>query len=251
MTETRELVLPKDAFRLEERNLPESLAPDLAGKTTKVKVLPEETALTRQVGPDDYPLLIDPQGNYWNDYRPVRVLYADSEGREWRLPRAWLSESPVGSEVPLESSCAVLQETAFSETMNLPSEWDLWEINLPWEVVAEAHRMRPALVEVRYSPGEPATVSWRDRNGTVWRIPHDWRKRRVKLPEFDMLVSQGIAEDVAEEYAGKIVSVNYHPGTLCCLPDQYRFRDDDGGKWPVRIEDCVIVGYGDTEEHLT
>ena len=132
--------------------------------------------------------------------------------------------------------------------MNLPSEWDLWEINMPWEVVAEAHRTHPAMVEVHLSPGEPATVSWRDRNGTVWRIPYDWRKRRVKLPEFAVLVSQEIPDHVAEEYAGKIVSLNYHPGTLCCLPEQYRLRDTEGNRWPVQIRDCALVGLGDAVE---
>ena len=77
---------------------------------------------------------------------------------------------------------------------------------------------------------------------------YDWRKHRVKLPECDVLVSQGFPDDVAEEYAGKIVSVNYHPGTLCCLQDQYRFRDTEGHRWPVRIGDCVLVGLGDAVE---
>jgi len=239
-----------DTFRLEERNLPASLAQELAGRTLSVRVLAEEAALTRQVGPDDYPLLIDPQGNYWNDWRPLRVLFTDSGDREWHLPRGWLSQSLVSSEAPIEAYCAVSQETVFIETMNLPSQWDLWEINMPWEVVAEAHRTHPAMVEVRFSPGEPATVSWRDRNRRVWRIPHDWRKRRVKLPQFDVLVSQGIPNDVAEECAGKIVSVNYHPGTLCCLPDQYRFRDSAGQRWPVSIRHCVLVGLGELGELL-
>jgi hypothetical protein len=251
VTETCQLSLSSDAFRLEERNLPASLARDLAGRTIEVKVLPEEAALTRQVGPDDYPLLIDPQGNYWNDWQPLRVLCTDSEGREWRLPRGWLSESPVSSEAPLEAYCGVSQKIAFAEMMNLPSQWDMWEINLPWEVVAEAHRTQPAMVEVCLSPGEPATVSWRDANGKVWRIPYDWRKRRVKLPEFSVLASQGIPEDVAQEYAGKIVSVNYHPGTLCCLPDCYRFRDSSHNRWPVRIRDCTLIGVGDAPAPAT
>ena len=68
---------------------------------------------------------------------------------------------------------------------------------------------------------------------------------RVKLPKADVLVSQGMPDDVAKEYAGKIVSVNYHPGSLCCLPRHYRFRDAAGNRWPVRIRDCVLVGLGD------
>jgi hypothetical protein len=250
VTETRQLSLPRDVFRLEERNLPASLARDLAGRTIEVEVLPEEAALARPVGPDDYPLLIDAHGNYWNDWRPLRVLLTDSEGREWRLPRGWLSESTFCTEAPLEAYCPVSQETAFTETMNLPFKWDLWEVNIPWDEVAIAYRARPATVEVRLSPGEPVTISWRDPNGTIWRIPHDWRKRRVKLPEFSALVSQGIPEDVAGEYAGRIVSVNYHPGTLCCLPEQYRFRDTEGRRWPVQIRNCALVGFGDAEELL-
>lgn len=246
MAELRELTLLKDAFRLEERNLPG----DLAGRTVTVQVLPEEAALTRRAEPEDYPLLIDPQGNYWNDFRPLRVLFTDSEGREWRLPRRWLPESPVSTEPLLEGFYNVSEEIVFAETLNLPTEWDLWEINVPWEEAWRAHHTVPAKVEVRLSPGEPVKVFWRDSKGTVWRIPHDWRRRRVKLPAFGVLVSQGIPDDVAQEYAGKIVSVNYHPGTLCCLREQYRFRDTAGHRWPVRIRDCTLVGLGDVVEHL-
>jgi hypothetical protein len=48
--------------------------------------------------------------------------------------------------------------------------------------------------------------------------------------------------DMAEEFADRIVTVNYHPGSLRCLPDGYRVRDGQGGKWPVRADDCVVVG---------
>jgi hypothetical protein len=68
------------------------------------------------------------------------------------------------------------------------------------------------------------------------------------LPSREVLASQGIPEDVAGDYAGMIVSVNYHPGSLCCLRDQYRFRDSDGNRWPVRISDCKLIGYGDQPE---
>ena len=248
MTEPRELALPRDAFRLEEVNLPADLTRCLAGQTVNVQVVPEEAACTRRVEPEDYPLLIDPQGNYWNDWRPVRVLFTDSEGREWRLPRRWLPDSPVSSEPPLEAYCGVSNETVCAEAINLPTQWDLWEINIPWEEAVRAYPTHPAMVEVRLSRGEPVKVFWRGASGTVWRIPHDWRKRRVKLPESGVLVSQGIPEGVAAEHASKIVSVNYHPGTLCCLPEQYRFRDGDGHRWPVRIRDCILVGLGDAVE---
>ena len=76
----QQLRLPDEAFRLEEANLPAELALSLAGRMLMVEVLPEEPPASRQVEPDDFPLLIDPDGNYWNDYRPVRVLYRDSKG---------------------------------------------------------------------------------------------------------------------------------------------------------------------------
>jgi len=69
------------------------------------------------------------------------------------------------------------------------------------------------------------------------------------LPAYNELVSQGIPEEVAEAFAHKAVSVNYHPGSLCCLPEQYRFRDLGGNRWPVYIRDCLSLGYGDAEEY--
>ncbi len=240
--------LPEELFRLEEINLPTELAQYLSGRTARVEALPEELPATRRVEPDDFPLLIDPQGNYWNDYRPVRVFYTDIEGRVWRLPRRWLAESKANSEPRIDCSYSVSQEIVFVETLNLPTEWDLWEINIPWE---EAHRAGgcPSQVEVRIGPGEEVKVFWRDSIGAIWRIAHDWRRRRIKLPSTDVLISQEIPRDVAEEYSEKIVSVNYHPGLLCCLPDRYRFRDAEGNRWPVRIRDCVALGYGDGPEH--
>ena len=89
----------------------------------------------------------------------------------------------------------------------------------------------------------------RDSSGTLWRIPHDWRRRRIRLPSYDVLVSQDILPEVAQEYGGKNVSVNYHPGSLCCLPDGYRFRDRDGNRWEVKALDCVLLGYGDEPEY--
>ena len=64
------------------------------------------------------------------------------------------------------------------------------------------------------------------------------------MPKYDVLVSQRIPLEVAEKFAETIVSVNYHPGSLCCRRDCYRFRDSHGNRWPVRIFDCSVVGYG-------
>ena len=241
--ETREIRLPWKSA-LAEINLPVELIESLAGKVVSATVHPEEAAMSRQVKPDDVPHWIRPDGTYWNDYRPERVSYTDPEGRLWRLPSRWLSGVFPDGPAP---ALSVSQESVFGENLNLPSEWDLWEINLPWEI---AHRAagKGTLVQVRLRPDEPVEVLWRDPDRNIWRIPHDWRRRRILLPSREVLASQGIPEDVATNCAGITVSVNYHPGSLCCLPEHYRFRDDDGNKWPVKISDCTLLGYGDRPE---
>lgn len=141
------------------------------------------------------------------------------------------------------------REIAWTEELHLPSWWDLWDINITpgeaWKVGG-----RPNLIEVCAAPERRIQVFWRDSSGRRWHIPHDWRRRRVKLPGYEALLENDVTPDVAEEFAGKVVSVNYHPGSLCCLPDGYRFRDGHGGKWPVRAAECVLIGYGDREEKL-
>jgi len=84
--------LPKLRWQLEEINLPPELVRSLAGQVVTESVHPEEAPGTRHVEPDDVPLWIDPQGKYWNDYRPVRVFFDDPEGNTWRLPRRWFDE---------------------------------------------------------------------------------------------------------------------------------------------------------------
>ncbi len=238
------LTLPNKLFLLVETNLPADQVKSLIGQSVAVDILPEELPATRKVDPSDVPLWIDPKGNYWNDYRPIRVLYTDPEGRVWRFPRKWLHNQPSGPEV----DCLVEGEGTFTEKLHLPSAWDVWELNIPW---TEANRGegRETEVCVSVTPKEPPKVVWRDSTGRAWRIPHDWRRRRIQLPSPDILTSQGVPPDVAAAYGNKIVSVNYHPFSFCCLPDQYRFRDEDGNRWPVRMADCVLLGYGTQTEH--
>ena len=103
---------------------------------------------------------------------------------------------------------------------------------------------------VSVAPGEIPKVFWKGPSGKAWRIPHDWRRRRIRLPTCEGLLENNLPQDIAEEFGGRIVAVNYHPGSLCCLHDGYRVRDGRGGKWPVRAADCVVVGFGDeTERH--
>lgn len=238
------LTLPAEHYRLEEINLPAPLVASLTGQTVAVQILPEEQAGTRRVDPSESAAWINPEtGEYWNDYQPLRILFTDSQGEVWRFPRRWLHGTSPDIPPPDE----FIQEAKWRETTSLPTEWDLDEINVPWIETAHTRGRGGVIVEVQAVPGQPVKVWLRGPSGR-WRIPNDWRRRRIKLPDYEMLVSQGIPIDVAKEYAHRTVSVNYHPGSLCCLPDAYRFRDSGGNRWPVKIRDCLLLGYGDQEE---
>jgi hypothetical protein len=115
-------------------------------------------------------------------------------------------------------------------------------------VPGEDGGLGPPEIEVRVAPGEIPKVFWLGPSGRSWRIPHDWRRRRIKLPNRDGLLRNNLPQDIAEEFGGRIVAVNYHPGSICCLPDEYRVRDGHGGKWLVKADDCVVVGFGDQQE---
>jgi hypothetical protein len=252
MTARESLTLPLEAFRLEELNLPPDLARTLVGKTVEVEVWPEELPHTRRLEPgrtgEAVPFQRDPDGSLWNDYCPIRVNFGDTAGKMWRLPRRWVEAPAAVNEPYIDSFYPVSQEVIFSEGVHLPSVWDLLEINIPIEEAVEIGGQQ-TVVEVRLAPHEPVKVFWRDSNGRVWRIPHNWRRRRIRLPGRDVLVSQGVPDEVAERFGNQAVSVNFHPGSLCCLEEQYRFRDEEGNRWPVYIRDCTILGFGDAAEH--
>jgi hypothetical protein len=246
VAESVQMQLPDKPHLLEEVNLPEKMARALAGKTVRVEIFPEEEAGTRRVEPDDYPLLVDRAGNCWNDYRPLRACYTDGGGRVWRLPRRWVPGHPENVEPAIPTESTVSGEVAFTEAFQLPTFWDMMEINVPAERVFRISGLTE--VEVRVWPPNLVRVFWRDAKGTVWRLPHDWRRRRIQLPAEDVLAGQGVPAEIAAEYAHRILSVNYHPGSLCCLREHYRFRDADENRWPVKIADCLVLGYGNTTE---
>jgi hypothetical protein len=150
-------------------------------------------------------------------------------------------------EPPVQTG-VTLREAGWEETIHLPSKWDLQDINID---SIESYKAwgRERTIKVHAVPGEPIKVYWQDAAGKIWRIPANWRRRRVGLPTYEVLTAQDIPPDVARSYAGKAVSVNYHPGSLCCLPEQYRFRDEEGNRWPVFIRDCLLLGYGDGKEY--
>jgi hypothetical protein len=229
--------------------MPVDLASALAGRTVDVEVLPEEPAMTRRLDlhnpPEGLPMLIDKNGVTWNDYWPMRVVYRDPDGRLWRLPRHWAS---VGVSPVVEASrYEVTHESSWLESWCPPTWWDLRDINIQDVPDAEGGR-GSADIEVSVAPGEVPKVFWRGPSSHVWRIPHDWRKRRIRLPDCEGLLRNNLPQDIAEEFGGRIVAVNYHPGSLCCLTDGYRVRDGRGGRWPVKASDCVVVGFGDETE---
>jgi hypothetical protein len=231
--------------------MPEELASALAGQAVDIKVHPEVPAGTLRLDindlPDGLPFLVGDDGIGWNAYWPARVLYTDADSRVWRLPRHWLTEGVLPVIGP--SCYEVTHESSWLESWCPPTWWDLGDINIEDLPAVDGER-GAACIEVSVEPGEVPKVLWKGPFGKMWRIPHDWRRRRIKLPDCEGLLRNGLSPDVAEEFGGRIVTVNYHPGSLCCLRDAYRVRDGRGGKWPVRAADCVVVGFGDETERF-
>lgn len=243
--------LPSDVADLEESNLPRELATALAGKAESVELLWEKAPDVRRAEPWDTDMLIDPEGRCWSEHCPLQVFFRDDSGSVWRLPRHWVVSTfdflqPLSPQPDAEYRVARPQ--ILVESLHLPSFWDLLEINIPREL-AIAAAGKSTKIQVHLSPDSPVRVTWSDPTGVQYVIPHTWRRRRVQLPGRDRLTDDGIPDEVAAIYAGRIVSVNFHPGSLCCLPEHYRFRDGQGNRWPVKIRDCFLVGYGDADEH--
>ena len=241
------LTLPTDRHRLEEINLPDKLIDSLLGKTVMVEATPETPAGTHRFDelPSDLPLLIDRNGIMWNDYWPMRVVYKEA-GRDWHFPRYWLTNGC--KKYQNEFRYDVTKPVSWTKQIHLPTEWDMRDVNIDARSAHDFHG-KPCLIEVSVTPDSPVQVYWKSSTGR-FRLPSNWRRRRVKLPPSAILMDNGIPEEIAEEFSGKSVSVNYHPGSLCCLPGEYRFRDGHGSKWPVRITNCLLLGYGDQDEKI-
>jgi len=219
----------------------------------EVEVFPEEQAMTRKL-PDrsqatliaEGGFLIAPDGTVWNDYHPTRVIYSDKQGRKWNLPRHWLP-GRNSVEPAVEAASQVFKECRSIENVHLPTPWDLEAVNIP-SFEAERAGGQATEVSVHLKPNQHTQVFWRDSAGDVWRIPHDWRRRRIRLPAFEVLMAQGVPEEVARSFGGTVVSVNYHIGSLCCLENGYRFRDEHGRPWPILRQDCLVLGFGSDGE---
>ena len=243
--------LPSDVAQLEEANLPRDLATALAGKAEPVELLWEKAPNLRRLEPWDTNGLIDRGGKSWSEHYPLQVFFTDDSGKVWRLPRHWVGitfESLQPGTPQPDSEYWVSRQQIMVESLHLPSFWDLLEINIPRQL-AIAAAGKPTKIQVRLCPDGPVRVTWNAPKGIQYVIPHTWRRRRVQLPERDRLTEEGVPDETAAIYAGRVVSVNYHPGSLCCLLEHYRFRDEQGHPWPVKIRDCFLVGYGDADEH--
>ena len=188
---------------------------------------------------------IDGHGRAWNDHRAERVLYRDSGDRIWRLPRHWLSDgvSPV-----IEASrCAITQESSWLESWCSPTWWDLWDINIQERPTANSDQ-GAAGIEVSVAPGEIPKAFWNGPSGKAWRIPHDWRRRRIKLPDCAGLLRNGFRHGRAGSSAAESSpSTTIRAPSAACTTDTV-VDDEWGAKWPVRAADCVVVGFGDEAE---
>jgi hypothetical protein len=245
------ITLPSEVTELEEANLPSDLATALSGKEVTVELVWERKSSLRPAEPWDEELLIDPAGKYWSECSPLQVFFKEESGKIWRFPRRWVPGrfEWLHQSAPIpDSRYHVATDQILTESIHLPTYWDLLEINIPCEL-ASAGPWGPRRVAVRISPCNSVRVTWSAQPGAQYMIPHTWRRRRVQLPNWEKLTEEGVPRDVATQYAGRVVSVNYHPGSLCCLPEHYRFRDEERNKWRVKIRDCFLIGYGDAEEH--
>ena len=223
----------------------------LTGKAQPVELLWEKAPDARRAEPWDADMLIDREGKCWSEHYPLQVSFSDHCGKIWQLPRHWVGGTFDFLQPPTpqsDSEYRVARQHILVESLHLPSFWDLLEINIPRELAIAAVG-KPTKVQIRLSPGSPVRVTWSAPTGIQYVIPHTWRRRRVQLPERDRLTEGGVPDEVAAVFAGRVVSVNYHPGSLCCLLEHYRFRDEQGNRWPVKIRDCFLVGYGDADEH--
>ena len=174
MGTTQVLRLPSEPFRLEEANLPPDMAQTLAGQSVQVTVLPEENSPVQ-----------------FGAYVPLRTLFTDRSGKLWRLPRRWLVDART-SEPPIDPYYPVRHKMEFVEELTLPTVWDLLDINMAPEGFVNSRALTPRHVHVALAPEEPLKVVLRARlNAKVvsWRIPHDWRKRRILLPRSAVLIA--------------------------------------------------------------
>ena len=246
------ITLPSEVTELEEANLPSDLATALSGKEVTVELVWERSrSPLRPAEPWDEELLIDSAGKYWSEYSPLQVFFKEESGKIWRFPRRWVPGRfewfHQSAPIP-DSRYHVATPQILMESIRLPTYWDLLEINIPCQL-ARTGPWGERRVAVRISPWKSVRVTWSAQPGAQYMIPHTWRRRRVQLPNWERLTEEGVPRDVATQYAGRVVSVNYHPGSLCCLPEHYRFRDEERNKWRVKIRDCFLIGYGDAEEH--
>ena len=103
---------------------------------------------------------------------------------------------------PDASRYHVTHESSWLESWCPPTFWDLQDVNID-EIPAADGEQGAACIEVSVAPGEIPKVFWKGPSGKAWRIPHDWRKRRIRLPDCEGLLRNGLPPDIAEEFGGE------------------------------------------------
>ncbi len=157
MASTQQFTLPNERLRLEGINMPEELATVHAGQSVAVEVLPEEPPWTRRIdlgdSPVGVPVLVDDDGTAWNNHWPVRIIFTDPDGREWRLPRHWLSDgvSPV---IPA-SRCEIERPSGWMESRIPPTLWDLGNVNIEDVPAPDGEHRRARIGSERHPERNP------------------------------------------------------------------------------------------------
>jgi hypothetical protein len=222
MRQLQYLVIPGTKYPLAEINLPQALVESLENEFLEVHLLPG------------------------NQHRSKRAIF-EAGGRTWFLPRRYLE--PVSLEPPLDQIYSVTREVIFPEDLLLPTDQDLLEQNFSEEAASRLALTRVTAL-VRLAPDSPAVLTVQDPGGNLWRIPHEWRRRRVLLPSSEILIAEEIPKSIAERLGGRVLPANFHPGSACCLSSYYRVFDEETGvKWHVPITACKVVGLGNALEH--
>ena len=190
-----------------------------------------------------YEYLIDPEGKCWSEHYPLQVFFRDDCERFGDCHDTGSAALLIGYSRRLHNRIQTIGSQA-NTFWRSPSTCLLFGIclkstslaNWPWQQQGSQQKSKsvesrkPCSGHVECSHGDPVCHS------------AYLARRRVQLPERGRLTEGGVPDETAAIYAGRVVSVNYHPGSLCCLLEQYRFRDEQGNRWPVKIQDCFLVG---------
>jgi hypothetical protein len=191
----RLLRFPADPFRLEEVNLPKEVASAIAGQSVAIEIMAAGQPYTYTFETDDLPnglpVLIDRAGKIWNDRWRVRTHFATAA-------TGYGTFLDIGSK---EASTFFTAEMEWTEHLHMPSWWDLQDAKIDTRGSGRSAREVDNCTGSG-PPGEAIRVLWTDHPGRTWRIPANWRRKRIRLPGPEALIEVGVPEKIAEEFGG-------------------------------------------------